>query len=234
MKNYWEKGIYCLYGNRSFKLIVLLLVIISIDFNNDTNLLTYIIIFYFLIDILIKAAYNEITRKQLERKKDKVFEILYDWFQKRSKIDVFEINNLIYNILGNSYNFYQLLSEFKQYKKNKDINTIELHEKINDLLKEMDEKIEYGNLNRDEWYFINNLNEYINNRKFSEDKERYLLLSIDNLAKMLIKKNKDIWELKNKETNRVKVILFNLFSVVLAIVLAFFADDIEIWFKGMF
>lgn len=232
MKSHGEKAICFLYWNRIFKLVLLSLLIISIDFNNNINLLIYIISCYFLINILIETAYNEITQKQWQRKKEKVFETLYDWFQKRDKIEVFEINNLLYNIFGNGYNFYQLLSEFKQYK-NEDIDTIELHGKINNALKEMDEKIEYSNLNNDEWHFIDNLNKYIDNRNFSEDKERYLLLSIDNLAKMLIKKNKDIWELKKEKTNRTKGILFNVFSIVLAIVLAFFADDVELWFKGI-
>lgn len=210
LRNILEFIDYCFNFNQRIVLVLIIVVLLPTD--NNSKIILHVI-FLNILNLFIEWIYNQLKNIEFEERKSEVFEILYKWFTKRKNIEAFEINNLLYNALGNEYNFYNVMVEFKNCK-----GTIKWHTSINKLLKEMDEKAEYNYLDRNVIHNIYDLNKYIEIN--CEKDKAYLKSNINNIVKCLIDKQREIDKINSIKKD-------NLKTIILSILLAFFASDIK-------
>lgn len=197
----------------NFNQRIVLILITGILLTTNTREIIQYVIFLNILNILMDWIYKVLKNKEFQEKKVEVFDILDKWFSKRKNIEVFEINNLIYVILGGECNYYNIIVEFKNLK-----GHIKWHNRINELLKEMDEKMNYRYLDNKEFHNIYDLNKYIE-INCEKDKD-YLKSNINNLVTSLIDKKIYIDKINSIKKDSFK-------SLIISILLAFFATDLK-------
>lgn len=194
----------------------LILIILLLPLTDNIKIICFIVAFIF--NIFIDWGYWKLKDREYKLKKDEFFEELYNWFEEREDIEISEIIDLMRVMMEPcySYNSHLLIVEFKKYKKDKkDKNdVIKWHNKINELLKDMDTFYKFDFLEPYEFENGYEVIKYIN-ENIENDKKLYLESKIRILIKCIMDKNSKIYEINTiKKDNKKNYIVTTILAIV--------------------
>lgn len=176
-------------------------------------------------NIFIDWGYWKLKDREYKLKKDEFFKELYDWFEEREDIEISEIIDLMRVMMEPYYNYnsHCLIVEFKKYKK----DVIKWHNKINELLKDMDTFYKFDFLEPYEFENGYEVIKYIN-ENIENDKKLYLESKIRILIKCIRDKNLKIYEINTiKKDNKKSYIVTTILAIVSILLTLLLSDNIN-------
>ncbi|QUH20411.1 hypothetical protein [Alkaliphilus sp. B6464] len=212
-------------------LILIILFVLAESIPNTPYVFKIIIYIFILFAFANDLSYqidHYRNKKNFPKEKDEFLQTLFKWFEDRGKESI-QLNDLYYlaNItIGNSNDLYILLCEFKKF--NIHINdetktTIKWHDKINTLLYELTSNLHQGNLKKNEWRLLNNLDEHIKKENYSYEQETFLKLYLSYFTDMLIEKNDFIDKSRNGSGTKTVI---EFITSIIGLLLPIFSEQI--------